>query len=321
MSPCRTQGPSTSCRRSTCVGDAWSGSPRATSTGRRHTTRIRSRPRVEFATAGAAWLHVVDLDAARTGVPAHRAIIAAIAAAVGEGVRVEVAGGLRDARAVAEVLEGGAARAVIGTAALASPSFAGELVTVHGAARIAVAIDVRDGRAVGHGWSDDGPRCGRRRRHPPPGRSGRPDLRGDRDRPRRPSRRPGPRALRTTRGARLAARSSPRAASRAWPTSWPFATRAVAARSSVEPCTKAACRSVTRSRRLPDDRATGPPSGPPPLWPPAASGQFHKANAGVEPAPVLAPSFLPGSPGGRVVADPGGHRTRLDEAPANTLRV
>lgn len=108
----------------------------------------------DFATAGAAWLHVVDLDAARTGVPAHRAIVATIAAAVGEGVRVEVAGGLRDARTVAEVIEGGAARAVIGTAALASASFAGELVTVHGAARIAVAIDVRDGRAVGHGWSE-----------------------------------------------------------------------------------------------------------------------------------------------------------------------
>ncbi len=52
------------------------------------------------------------------------------------------------------VLEGGAARAVIGTAALASPRSPASWSTAHGAARIAVAIDVRDGRAVGHGWSE-----------------------------------------------------------------------------------------------------------------------------------------------------------------------
>jgi phosphoribosylformimino-5-aminoimidazole carboxamide ribotide isomerase len=106
-----------------------------------------------FATAGAEWLHVVDLDGARTGVPAHGAAIATIVAAVGEGIRVEVAGGLRDARAVARAMASGAARAVVGTAALADPAFARRLVRTHGAARIAVSIDVRDGNAVGHGWT------------------------------------------------------------------------------------------------------------------------------------------------------------------------
>ena len=108
---------------------------------------------VAFADAGARWLHVVDLDGARTGLPAHGAAIAAIVDAVGERVAVEVAGGLRTAPAVAAVLDAGAARAVIGTAALSNPGFAAGLVEQHGAGSIAVAIDVRDGLAVGHGWS------------------------------------------------------------------------------------------------------------------------------------------------------------------------
>ena len=108
---------------------------------------------VGFALAGARWIHVVDLDGARTGVPAHRHVIAAIVDAVGELTRVEVAGGLRDERAVAVALDAGAARVAIGTAALVDPAFARRLVDAHGSARIAVAIDVRDGNAVGHGWT------------------------------------------------------------------------------------------------------------------------------------------------------------------------
>jgi phosphoribosylformimino-5-aminoimidazole carboxamide ribotide isomerase len=106
-----------------------------------------------FATAGAHWLHVVDLDAARSGVPTHGPAIAAIEAAVGDRIQVEVAGGLRDESAVAAALASGAARAVVGTAALRDPAFAGRLVATHGVDRIAAAIDVRDGMAVGHGWS------------------------------------------------------------------------------------------------------------------------------------------------------------------------
>jgi phosphoribosylformimino-5-aminoimidazole carboxamide ribotide isomerase len=105
-----------------------------------------------FADAGARWLHVVDLDGARTGTPENRAAVGAIVQAVGTRVQVEVAGGLREASTVAALLEAGVARAVVGTAALQDPSFAGRLVTTHGAGRIVAAIDVRDGRAVGHGW-------------------------------------------------------------------------------------------------------------------------------------------------------------------------
>jgi len=106
-----------------------------------------------FADDGARWIHVVDLDAAKAGHPAHADAIKSIVEAVGERLSVEVAGGLRTEESVSSALRAGAARAVVGTAAIRDPAFAGRLVTTHGPARIAVAIDVRDGRAVGDAWS------------------------------------------------------------------------------------------------------------------------------------------------------------------------
>jgi phosphoribosylformimino-5-aminoimidazole carboxamide ribotide isomerase len=111
-----------------------------------------------FADEGARWIHVVDLDGARSGTSAHGPQIAAIARAVGERLSVEVAGGLRTEANVAIALEHGAARVVIGTAALHDPGLAARLVTSHGATRVIVAIDVRDGTAVGDGWAPGGTR-------------------------------------------------------------------------------------------------------------------------------------------------------------------
>jgi len=108
-----------------------------------------------FVDAGASWLHVVDLDGARSGLPMHTRVIRTIIEAVGERARVEVAGGLRDARAVETAIGAGAARVVIGTAALRDPGFAGRLVERYGPDRVVVAIDVRGGRAVGQGWAAD----------------------------------------------------------------------------------------------------------------------------------------------------------------------
>ena len=112
---------------------------------------------VEFAAGGARWIHVVDLDGARTGIPAHVATTQAIAAAVGGEVRVEVAGGLRTAADVRRALAAGAARVVLGTAALRDPEFAAFALQRHGADRVGVAIDVRDGRASGDGWNPSAP--------------------------------------------------------------------------------------------------------------------------------------------------------------------
>jgi phosphoribosylformimino-5-aminoimidazole carboxamide ribotide isomerase len=110
-----------------------------------------------FAGSGARWLHVVDLDGARSGVPGHAAVIAAIVAEVGGSVAVEVAGGIRSGAAARSILDAGAARVVIGTAGLRDPGFAGRLVADHGPTRVAAAIDVRDGRASGDGWAATAP--------------------------------------------------------------------------------------------------------------------------------------------------------------------
>jgi phosphoribosylformimino-5-aminoimidazole carboxamide ribotide isomerase len=108
-----------------------------------------------FVEGGARWLHVVDLDGARSGVPAHGAVVRDIIGAVGDRTVVEVAGGLRDEAVVGEILDAGAERVVIGTAALHDPAFAGRLVDRHGATCVVAAIDVRDGRAVGEAWVVD----------------------------------------------------------------------------------------------------------------------------------------------------------------------
>jgi phosphoribosylformimino-5-aminoimidazole carboxamide ribotide isomerase len=115
-----------------------------------------------FANAGARWLHVVDLDGARDGVPTNRDAIAGVVAAAGERAAAEVAGGLRTPEAVTAAFTAGAARVVVGTAALRDPIFAGDLVAAYGEDRIVAAIDVRDGRAVGEGWRNDaqGPEAG-----------------------------------------------------------------------------------------------------------------------------------------------------------------
>jgi phosphoribosylformimino-5-aminoimidazole carboxamide ribotide isomerase len=104
----------------------------------------------EFATLGAVWLHIVDLDGAR-GEGRQETFIRAIVGAVGN-VRCQVAGGLRSHDAIAGMLSAGAERVVVGTAALADPGFASRAVIDHGAERIVGALDVRDGQAVGEGW-------------------------------------------------------------------------------------------------------------------------------------------------------------------------
>jgi phosphoribosylformimino-5-aminoimidazole carboxamide ribotide isomerase len=105
-----------------------------------------------FVEAGARWLHIVDLTGARAGGPQQAELIRQVVAGVGEAAACEIAGGLRDRAAVATALGLGASRVAVGTAALAEPGFARDLVRIFGARRVAVALDVRDGLAVGEGW-------------------------------------------------------------------------------------------------------------------------------------------------------------------------
>jgi phosphoribosylformimino-5-aminoimidazole carboxamide ribotide isomerase len=107
---------------------------------------------LSFVEAGVRWIHVVDLDGARTGVPEQRETIHRIVAAVGDRASCEVAGGLRTFESVDAAFEAGAARVVVGTAALRDPGFAKKLVERHGTERIVGALDVRNGRALGEAW-------------------------------------------------------------------------------------------------------------------------------------------------------------------------
>ncbi len=98
---------------------------------------------------GAAWLHVVDLDGAFTGRPVHMAVIRDIIAAL--TIPVQTGGGLRTPEAIAQRLEAGAARVILGTRACAEPETLGALVARYGD-RLAVGIDARDGYVQVKGW-------------------------------------------------------------------------------------------------------------------------------------------------------------------------
>ena len=103
----------------------------------------------DWAEQGGRELHVVDLDGAFAGTPRHAETIARIIAAFGGPV--EVGGGLRTPEALAAVIEAGAARAIIGSAALDDPEFLSKAVELYGE-KIAVGIDARDGYVQTKGW-------------------------------------------------------------------------------------------------------------------------------------------------------------------------
>jgi phosphoribosylformimino-5-aminoimidazole carboxamide ribotide isomerase len=106
-----------------------------------------------WAAEGAEFLHVVDLDGARAGQPKNLEAVRRIAAAV--ECPIQVGGGLRDDDSVAAVLDAGAERVVIGTAALRDPGFLREMLDRHGE-RIVVSVDAREGKVALAGWTEAG---------------------------------------------------------------------------------------------------------------------------------------------------------------------
>ena len=99
---------------------------------------------------GAAWLHLVDLDGAMSEGSGNRAIAKRIFAAL--QIPVQFGGGVRSMEDVEEILDAGAARVVVGTAAVKHPEFLAEALQRFGE-RIVVGIDARDGRVATHGWN------------------------------------------------------------------------------------------------------------------------------------------------------------------------
>ena len=109
---------------------------------------------VDFANAGVRWIHVVDLDAARTGEPVNRPVVAAIAAAVAPGgVKVQSGGGVRDQASAEALFAAGVERVVLGTAAVEFPALVKELAADHPGG-VAVGLDARHGQVAVRGWTE-----------------------------------------------------------------------------------------------------------------------------------------------------------------------
>ena len=106
-----------------------------------------------WASEGAEFLHVVDLDGAKAGEPRNLDSIERIAATV--DCPIQVGGGLRDPQAVRAILDAGADRVVIGTAALRDPEFLDAMLEAHGH-RVVVSVDARAGRVALEGWTEAG---------------------------------------------------------------------------------------------------------------------------------------------------------------------
>ena len=102
-----------------------------------------------FQAAGAPWVHVVDLDAARSGDPVNRPFVAAIAAAL--DIPVQAGGGIRSIDGAAELFAAGVRRVVLGTAAVERPGLVGEVASL---GAVAVGLDVRGRELAVHGWTE-----------------------------------------------------------------------------------------------------------------------------------------------------------------------
>jgi len=103
---------------------------------------------------GARRLHVVDLDGAREGEPANLANLRRIAQELGASIDLlQYGGGLRSADAARAALAAGANRIVLGTAAFRDPGLLEDLLA-EAPERVAIGVDVRDGRVAVHGWQE-----------------------------------------------------------------------------------------------------------------------------------------------------------------------
>lgn len=100
---------------------------------------------------GAEYLHLIDLDGAKTGNSLNKQAIQDIAQAV--SIPVQVGGGIRSMDTIKEHIDNGVSRVIIGTAAINNPEFLKEAVKEYGN-KIAVSIDARNGYVATDGWTE-----------------------------------------------------------------------------------------------------------------------------------------------------------------------
>ncbi len=104
-----------------------------------------------FAAAGAPWVHVVDLDAARSGDPVNRPVVAAVAAALSGRARLQTGGGVRSVADAESLAAAGVSRVVMGSAAVREPALVDAVAAI---VPVAVGLDHRDGELAIHGWTE-----------------------------------------------------------------------------------------------------------------------------------------------------------------------
>ena len=108
----------------------------------------------DYAAAGAAWLHVVDLDGARAGNLANFRLIEALA---GTAIQLQAGGGVRTEDDVQRLFDAGVARVVVGSVAVREPERVAGWIAQHGAGRLCIALDTREENGVwrlpSEGWT------------------------------------------------------------------------------------------------------------------------------------------------------------------------
>jgi phosphoribosylformimino-5-aminoimidazole carboxamide ribotide isomerase len=103
-----------------------------------------------FAEEGARYLHVVDLDGAKSGEPVNIEHLRAIAAEL--GLPVQFGGGLRSDASIQAAFEAGASRVILGTAIFTDPELPFRAMEEHGPENVLISIDARGGHVATHGW-------------------------------------------------------------------------------------------------------------------------------------------------------------------------
>ena len=106
----------------------------------------------DWVQAGAEYLHVVDLDGARSGAPVNLEHLRQIAGEL--SVPVQYGGGLRSIEAIGDALAAGAARVILGTAAFTQAGLLEQAFSEHGPERVLVSVDVRGGHVTTAGWTE-----------------------------------------------------------------------------------------------------------------------------------------------------------------------
>ncbi len=103
----------------------------------------------DFEAAGAAWIHMVDLEGARDGTTPNLSVVADIAQ--NTSLKVEIGGGIRSMETVKTYVDAGVSRVILGTAAVKDPDFLKAALAAYGE-KIAVGVDIKDGKVAIKGW-------------------------------------------------------------------------------------------------------------------------------------------------------------------------